>query len=253
MPTPVIIAAHNEERLIGRCLESLSSDVSPIVAANGCTDDTVRIAETFGADVIDIEAPGKLPAIQTALRTLGHRALEPVLYLDADSYPLHTTRWANVMTERVSGSDAPQAASGPLGYFDGNLAADIVRTLKRLTDVRKARRENRTLFWGNNMATRFDESTLEDVLTLPHIWPGEDRAIEMEVESHGGQSAQVTHPLSVVMTSSRFMLPISHIVRVGTDEARRENLLRYNERAAQGSIPLGRYMRQSKRRKARQR
>ncbi|MES2876204.1 MAG: glycosyltransferase [Patescibacteria group bacterium] len=153
MLTPVIIAAHNESRLIGLCLDSLDRDPSlePIVAANGCTDDTVRIAREYGARVLDIEAPGKLPAIQRALGTLGVRALEPVLYLDADSYPLNPSQWSARMTEAVY-TDSPEAraASGPLAYFDGNPLSDAVRSLKRYYDVRKAQRNNTTHFWGNN-------------------------------------------------------------------------------------------------------
>ncbi len=252
MPTPVIIAAHNEARLIGLCLDSLGSDVEPIVAANGCEDDTVRIARDYGVKVLELTTPGKLPAIQMALGSLGARALEPVLYLDADSYPLKSSEWVARMGAAVQNdTHEAQAASGPLAYFDGNPLSDAVRSLKRYYDVKKALRNDTTRFWGNNMATQFDQATLDEVMDMPHIWPGEDRAIEMKIQEHGGTSRQIAHRDSVVVTSSRYMLPISRILAVGTDQARKETLSDYNERAADGSIPLAKYVRQSKRRKAR--
>ena len=252
MPTPVIIAAHNEARLLGRCLDSLPTDVDPYIAANGCEDDTAGVARRFGANVISLEDAGKLPAIQATLKSLGERALGPVLYLDADSYPLRPHAWATRMAGSVSDrADTPLAASGPLGYIDGNPVSDVVRSAKRFIDVRRAKRGGTTHFWGNNMATNFDRSTLDAVLDLPHIWPGEDRAIEMKVQEAGGTSEQVVDFDTTVLTSSRYMLPITHIIRVGFAQARKENLQQYNQRAADGSIPLGKYMRQSKRQKAR--
>lgn len=76
MRAPVIIPALNEELYIGRTLEALPANrVEPLVAVNGSTDQTAQIAESFGVRVLDIESPGKLPAIQLALRALGNRAL----------------------------------------------------------------------------------------------------------------------------------------------------------------------------------
>jgi glycosyltransferase involved in cell wall biosynthesis len=59
MPS-VIIPAHNEEAVIGRCLRSLLADAPPgaldvIVVANGCCDRTAMVASSFGPDVRVIE------------------------------------------------------------------------------------------------------------------------------------------------------------------------------------------------------
>src|SRR6185312_1201240 len=45
----VVIAAHNEARVIGGCLDALLADAGPddldiVVVANGCTDDTAAVA-----------------------------------------------------------------------------------------------------------------------------------------------------------------------------------------------------------------
>lgn len=92
----VIIPAHNEAALIGDCLRALlASDplavpVDVIVVANGCTDDTVRIAEGFadqarakgwGFEVLDLPGLGKPGALNAGDAAAAHPARA---YLDAD-------------------------------------------------------------------------------------------------------------------------------------------------------------------------
>ena len=92
----VIIPAHNEERLLGPCLQALLASgpvpvpVEVIVAANGCSDRTVAVAQSFAEQitrkgwdfrVLDLPRggkPGALNAGDGAARG-GVRA-----YLDAD-------------------------------------------------------------------------------------------------------------------------------------------------------------------------
>ncbi|MBO3743313.1 glycosyltransferase [Actinoplanes flavus] len=85
--TSVVIAAHNEAAVIGRCLDALLSDARPgefdiTVVANGCTDDTVAVARGRpGVRVIDLATAGKSPALNA-----GDEAAVgfPRVYLDAD-------------------------------------------------------------------------------------------------------------------------------------------------------------------------
>lgn len=86
MPS-VIIPAHNEAALIAECVRGVLADGLPdlevIVAPNACTDRTAEIARGFGdaVTVIEIDAPGKTNAINTAepLATSF-----PRLFLDGD-------------------------------------------------------------------------------------------------------------------------------------------------------------------------
>ena len=85
MPS-VVIAAHNEEYVIGLTLEALlqdgqANDLQIIVSANGCTDGTVRVATRTGVTVIDRAEPGKAGALNA-----GDEAATtyPRVYLDAD-------------------------------------------------------------------------------------------------------------------------------------------------------------------------
>lgn len=88
IPVSIIIPAHNEESVIGRCLKALLDGAEPgelevIVACNGCHDRTEEIARSFGPDVRVVES-----AIQSKVAALntGDAAATrfPRLYVDAD-------------------------------------------------------------------------------------------------------------------------------------------------------------------------
>jgi glycosyltransferase involved in cell wall biosynthesis len=84
--TSVVIAAHNEGRTIGRCLDALlggqpDGGLEVVVAANGCSDDTVEAATRPGVTVIDLPHAGKAAALNAAERQV---TSFPRVYLDAD-------------------------------------------------------------------------------------------------------------------------------------------------------------------------
>ena len=88
----VIVAAHNEERFIGRCIRSLLAQRFPrdkfeiVVVNDGSTDRTPMILASFGADirVIANDANIGLPAsINRAIHTIHSKYLVRV---DADDY-----------------------------------------------------------------------------------------------------------------------------------------------------------------------
>jgi glycosyltransferase involved in cell wall biosynthesis len=90
--TTIIIAAHNEESVLGGCLEALDrgrarAPFEVIVSANGCTDATAQIASERGATVIDRAEPGKASALNAAEQTAPSH---PHIFLDADiTVPSH--------------------------------------------------------------------------------------------------------------------------------------------------------------------
>ena len=84
--TSVVIAAHNEGRTIGRCLDALlggqtAGSLEVVVAANGCSDNTVEAATRPGVVVIDLPDAGKSAALNAAEREV---VSFPRVYLDAD-------------------------------------------------------------------------------------------------------------------------------------------------------------------------
>jgi len=85
----VIIAAHNEEAVLGACLDAVlgSTRIRPlevIVTANGCTDHTAEIAISHSVVVIDRPEPGKAAALNAADAVASSG---PRVYLDADIIP----------------------------------------------------------------------------------------------------------------------------------------------------------------------
>jgi glycosyltransferase involved in cell wall biosynthesis len=84
----VVIPAHNEEGVIGRCLEQLLQDaaegeIEVVVACNGCTDRTAEIARSLGPSVQVVETD---VASKPAALNLGDESASafPRIYLDAD-------------------------------------------------------------------------------------------------------------------------------------------------------------------------
>ena len=84
----VLIPAHNESAVIGRCLDTLfngieSTDLEVVVVCNGCHDDTAAAARASGhpVRVIELEIASKTAALRA-----GDQQLQafPRLYLDAD-------------------------------------------------------------------------------------------------------------------------------------------------------------------------
>jgi glycosyltransferase involved in cell wall biosynthesis len=117
--TSVVIAAHNEAAVIGRCLDALLADAHPgeidvTVVANGCTDDTVVVAGSRpGVRVLDLAKPGKAGALNA-----GDAAAEgfPRIYLDADI--VLSTAAVRALTE-VLEAGAPSATVGRELELDG--------------------------------------------------------------------------------------------------------------------------------------
>jgi len=238
MKTPVLIAAYNEEALIGQTLRCIPADLlEPIVAVNGSSDQTANIARSFGATVLESSEPGKLPAIQRALYQLGERALEPVLYLDADAFPAFPRKWPEASL-RKSLIGQPWVGTGLVGYHGGRVIDDISNSLLLTAVKTKAALKGRPQASGANMATYIkDFRLLKRILDMPHIWLGEDAALAKMITMEGGRFDQTLNPYSLVLASSRFVPPISELVRLGRKEVSRRKRAEYIGRAAPGSRP----------------
>ena len=102
----VIIAAKNEERYIGSCLEAIKAQDYPkerlqiYVVDNGSSDNTVRIAEQQGVQVVSEPTRGA-----AAARNLGlaRSAGELVGFLDAHCIPERS--WISLMAEQFKVSN----------------------------------------------------------------------------------------------------------------------------------------------------
>lgn len=88
----ILIPAHNEERVIGGCLEAIEADRRRrdlvLVVADHCTDTTAQICRSFGSLVherSEDELPGRARARQAGLEHARGLDWDAVLMLDADS------------------------------------------------------------------------------------------------------------------------------------------------------------------------
>lgn len=90
VPTPspisVVIPAHDEALVIERCLAALFADARPdeldvVVAANGCSDDTVALARRWPVRVLDLPEASKHVALNRGDEAARHF---PRFYVDAD-------------------------------------------------------------------------------------------------------------------------------------------------------------------------
>jgi glycosyltransferase involved in cell wall biosynthesis len=84
--TAIIIAAHDEANVIGRCLDTIQREAAHdefevIVVANGCSDRTAAEAKSRKIRVIELEDAGKARALNIADAAASDF---PRLYLDAD-------------------------------------------------------------------------------------------------------------------------------------------------------------------------
>lgn len=125
----IILAAHNEEAVIGRTLRSIHSVVGEgvrvVVVCNGCTDATAAVAKTFnGVDVVELQIASK----SAALREGDRRAnAGPRIYLDAD-----VVLSAKAAEDVISALSAGAIAGRPPHVFDTSGATWVVRSWYRI-------------------------------------------------------------------------------------------------------------------------
>jgi cellulose synthase/poly-beta-1,6-N-acetylglucosamine synthase-like glycosyltransferase len=131
----VIVPAHNEEKLVGRCVLSLreaaakSPNISIVVVADNCTDNTADCARQAGARVLvrtNPENRGKGFALRFAFQELLKEPFTGFVIVDADS-----TVSANFFHE-VSGSLASGAEALQTRY---RVAPPLNTRRKQLMDV----------------------------------------------------------------------------------------------------------------------
>ncbi|MET8308080.1 glycosyltransferase [Micromonospora sp. NPDC005173] len=115
----VVIAAHNEAGVIGRCLDTLMADARDgefdiTVVANGCTDSTAQIAGSRpGVRVVELGVAGKPAALNAGdVVAVGF----PRIYLDADV--VVTTQGLRLLADAVR---------PPLGAAAGRALAVVPR------------------------------------------------------------------------------------------------------------------------------
>jgi cellulose synthase/poly-beta-1,6-N-acetylglucosamine synthase-like glycosyltransferase len=113
----VLVPAHDEEPVIGRCLAAIDADRRPgdrvLVVADRCTDRTAEIGRALGATVLERgadEEPGRAAARQAGLEHARALEWDAVVMLDADSV-IEPGFFAQCERALGSGAAAVQARS----------------------------------------------------------------------------------------------------------------------------------------------
>jgi len=180
----VVIAAHNEAAVIERTLRHLLDGAAPgefdvVVAANGCTDDTVAVARSVpGVRVVEVAEASK-----TAALNAGDEAATsfPRIYLDADI--TLSAVGARTLAETVSGTTGVIAAA-PRRVLDTRGRPLLVKAYYavngRLPAFRDALFGRGAIVLSKEARSRFDRfpSIVADDLYLDALFsPGEKKEV----------------------------------------------------------------------------
>jgi glycosyltransferase involved in cell wall biosynthesis len=140
----VVIAAHNEEQLIGRVLSAIreggssneiETEIEIVVVVNGTTDRTVERARAFaGVIVVEVDEASKIAALNAGDAA---SSVFPRMYLDAD---VVISREAVLAVADVLAGGEPRVAA-PTLHIDSSRSSWLVRQyyeVDGLTDFRSS-------------------------------------------------------------------------------------------------------------------
>jgi glycosyltransferase involved in cell wall biosynthesis len=230
VPVSVVIPAHDEAAVIGRCLTTLLAGAEPgelevIVVCNGCRDDTAAVARVHAPDAMVLELPAaSKPA---ALNAGDRRATRfPRIYLDADvEVPVPLVReLVRPLAEQRAAYAAPIAR-----FVLRHRPASVRAYLAVAHAVADARREpsGAGVFalsvGGRSRFGDFPDLIADDQFVVQQFHPSERLIVDRA-------AATVHPPLSLgalIRTRTR--------VYRGNEELARSGLVRYP--AAGGAIP----------------
>ncbi|MFB0612084.1 glycosyltransferase [Aurantiacibacter poecillastricola] len=129
----VVIPAHNEEAVIGRCLATLQQrapqghSTQVIVAANGCTDRTVEAAREAAPHALVLDLPeGSKPKAMNAANA--EALYYPRIYLDADVQCDYHSLSALAAALREPGA----MAASPMLRMDLSRSSPLVKSYYRV-------------------------------------------------------------------------------------------------------------------------
>jgi len=155
----VVIPAYNEEKYLPLCLESIrkqryAGGYEVIVVDNASTDDTAKVALSWGAKVVYENK--RSPA---CARQKGAEAAtgDIIAFIDADTQA--PTCWLSAIASRFVREPETVVISGPYAYFDAGRIAGIVSYPGNFINIcldhlfRRVLKKGGAL-WGSNFAVR---------------------------------------------------------------------------------------------------
>jgi cellulose synthase/poly-beta-1,6-N-acetylglucosamine synthase-like glycosyltransferase len=167
-PLTVLVPAHNEEALIGRCIRSITSSAGPgvdlVAIAHNCTDATANEAEAAGARVLVLNDPdrkGKGCALSYGFAEALTGPSRAVLVIDADSV-VSPGLIAAVRQRFLTGAQAVQCRYGVYQPEENNRTRLMALAFQGFNVIRPRGRERLGLsagILGNGFALHRDVLT----------------------------------------------------------------------------------------------
>ncbi|UVE96040.1 glycosyltransferase family 2 protein [Dietzia sp. B32] len=192
----VVIPAHNEATVLSRTMAPLADAAARgaldvIVVANGCTDDTARIAQSYpGVRALELADGNKAEALNAGLRAA---SVAPCIFLDADITVTEKTVFDLVRVLREPGV----LAARPDRKYDFSTSTFLVRRYYR---CRRRVPMLNTSIWGAGIYAlnsgglerigRFPDLTADDLWLDLQFSPAEYRVVRTD-------PAVVTTPVGV--------------------------------------------------------
>ncbi len=117
MKISVIVPAHNEEKYIGKCLESISKlktkPYEVIVIDNNCTDRTCDIARSYGAKIVQEKEKGI-----TQARNRGFETAQGDVIARTDADSLVPSDWLTKIEDHFQSEKDIVGLCGPTSFYD---------------------------------------------------------------------------------------------------------------------------------------
>lgn len=115
----IVIPCYNEAKFLSRTLDSLKSQsysgkYEIIVVDNNCTDETVKIAKSYGVKVIEESHPGVSWA-----RQAGSEAASGEIVVSTDADTVQPENWLQTIEDTFKSCSTCVAVAGPCAYMDG--------------------------------------------------------------------------------------------------------------------------------------
>ncbi len=155
MSTSVLIVAHNEERYIGKCLDSIKNQTKRpdevLLIAHNCSDNTVRIAKQYPFVRI-VEYSGPEGIVYARAKGFELATGDIVASIDGDSCA--SKNWLRYVSEPLE--DKSITGTGGMVWFFRSIVKNIWSISFFFLD-KYFRPTYRFYFWGANFACRAED------------------------------------------------------------------------------------------------
>jgi glycosyltransferase involved in cell wall biosynthesis len=203
MKVSVVIPAYNEEKYIGKCLQSvINQKVSPdeiIVVNNNSKDKTVEIAKKFGIRIINEKKQGMIP---TRNRGFNNAKYDIIARIDSDV--LVPIDWIKRIKNNFEKGKI-DALSGPISYYDSRIIPKSSTPSKIYLESLRMFSNGKNYLVGPNMSlTNELWQKIKDKIDFGDSQVHEDIDLSLKIHKHGGIIGYDS--LLVVRSSARRMV-----------------------------------------------